>query len=574
LQRNGPSWPDSGRFELLLNLVRKFFSESLSKNFVFLILNLGVSAVCGYGSLTLLTHTYSVSDVGLSSIAATATSLVTSITQFGATFTLPRYLPTSKNRIGLINTLLSTVLLATALGAVIFLTLPYAKKFTVLGGGATFDIIFVIATCLSAVGTVVTTVLIADRSSDKVATFGVIPNVARLVAPSAFSALGGLGAFMARMIGDIFSVTIFGTILARRGQRFRIAIDREVVRDIAKFSTGMYFSTLVGVLPNILLPLIVLSRVGAQQTAYWSVAMSIGTLLFSLPSMLTQALLPEISLRPAERKSLLLRSVKLSTALMVPVLSIAFFGAPLGLAIFGKIYVSGALAPLRWLIVAGLVTMLNYASGAILFIAKKTTVLTVVNIINAVVVLGLVAFWATNVVEVAIAWTIGDIVNTVFFGLFAFIALRQVGGRWEKLGGESLGGESQAAAATAGVREPLLSATSQLRALDLLSTLAQQQRAAQMYRPSNMRLTDAEGLFSIAAMRAADRQTRQVLRGTASPVTGISGGAPGGSAGDRNHDGSRPAHEQALNVLFDLAARQEEALLRDPERYWADQERE
>jgi hypothetical protein len=63
--------------------------------------------------------------------------------------------------------------------------------------------------------------------------------------------------------------------------------------------------------------------------------------------------------------------------------------------------------------------------------------MTIVNGINAVVVLGLVAFWATNVPDVAIAWTIGDICNTVFFGLFALLALRQVGGRWEELGGGS-----------------------------------------------------------------------------------------------------------------------------------------
>jgi O-antigen/teichoic acid export membrane protein len=114
---------------------------------------------------------------------------------------------------------------------------------------------------------------------------------------------------------------------------------------------------------------------------------------------------------------------------------IAFFCAPIGLAVFGRAYVSGALVPLRWLIVAGFITMLNYASGAILFIAKKSAMMTIVNLINAIVVLGLVAFWATNVADVAIAWMIGDICNTVFFGLFAFLALRQVGGRWEELGG-------------------------------------------------------------------------------------------------------------------------------------------
>jgi O-antigen/teichoic acid export membrane protein len=532
----------------LLDLARKFLSESLFRNFGFLIINLFVGALCGYGSLTLLTHIFSVREVGLSATAAAATSLVTSITQFGVTWSLPRYLPTAENRIALINTLFTVVILATLLGSTIFLVLPYAKNFLVLGG-ATFGIVFAIACCFSAAVTVLSTVLIADRASDKVATLGVIPNVARLAAPPVFSSLGGLGAFIARMIADLFGVISFGALLARRGHRFRVSLDREVVRDVAKFSAGMYVATLVGGLPQLVLPLIVLSRVGAQQTGYWSIAISIGTLLFSLPSLLTQALLPEVSLRPTERRTLLARSAKLTTALVVPILLIAFFCAPTALALFGHTYVSGAIVPLRWLVIAGFITMLNYASGAILFIAKKSTMMTIVNVINAVVVLGLVTFWAANVADIAIAWTIGDICNTMFFGLFAFIALREVGGRWE-----DLGGGSQVEAAVTAVHDPLTAtATSQFRALEVLATLAQQQRTAQMYRPL---LTESQGLFSIATMRAAERQPQQFLPNTANPPDDTVGEALGAIVDDSDIDSSVEAHKQALNVLFKLAERQ------------------
>lgn len=543
----------------MINLARKLFSESLFKNSAFLIVNLVVGAVCGYGSLALLTHIFSVRDVGLSATAAAACSLVTSITQFGITWTLPRYLPTSKNRVALINTLLTAVILATMLGSMIFLVLPYAKKFWILGG-AVFGIAFVIASCFSAASTVLSTVLVADRASDKVATLGVIPNLARLAAPPAFSFLGGLGAFAARVIGDFFSVISFGALLIKRGHRFRVSLHREVVRDVARFSFGMYVATLVGGLPQLLLPLIVLSRVGAGQTAYWSIAISIGTLLFSLPSMLTQALLPEISLRPAERKALLARSVKLSTVLVVPVLLIAFFCAPIGLVLFGNTYVAGALVPLRWLIIAGFITMLNYASGAILFIAKKSTMMTIVNALNAAVVLGLVTFWATSVADIAIAWTIGDIVNTVFFGLFAFIALREVGGRWE-----NLGGDTTVAAAVIETQDLLtVSATSQLRALGALVTLAQQQRI-EMYRPQHNWLTDSRGIFTVAAMRAAELQMQQLL----SESTNSSYSTPGKSHDDiscaPDVDGSVESHKQAFSLLFELAQRQRTAPPTDPE---------
>ena len=197
--------------------------------------------------------------------------------------------------------------------------------------------------------------------------------------------------------------------------------------------------------------------------------MSIAALLFSLPSTVTSALLPEVSLRPAERRLLLRRSAYLITAIVVPALIIAFALAPYGLALFGRSYVTGTLTPLRWLIFAGLITMLNYVTGAILFIAKKSTMITIVNVVDAVIVLGLVTLWATNVTQIAIAWLVGDVGNTLLFGFFALVALRQVGGRWEDLGGS---------AAPAPRRPPAsLSATSQLRALGMLATLAEQQDA-------------------------------------------------------------------------------------------------
>jgi O-antigen/teichoic acid export membrane protein len=488
----------------LLIIARRFFSESLFKNSAFLIINQGVIALFGFGSLTLLTHVFSVRDVGLSAIAATACSLVISITQFGTTWTLPRYLPTARDRTALINTLLTAVVLATAFGAVIFLALPYAKNLWVLGGVA-FDIVFVIAACLSAAEAVLSAILVSDRSSDKLVVLGLIPNVTRVAAPPVFSFLGGLGAFIARMIAALFGVIPFGILLARRGHRFRVSLDRGVMRDVAKFSVGMYVATLVGGLPQLVLPLIVLSRVGAQQTAFWAISISIGMLLFSLPAMITQALLPEVSLRRTERRALLARSARVSTALIVPVLLIAYFCAPIGLAVFGRAYVSGALVPLRWLIIAGFITMLNYASGAILFIAKKSTMMTIVNAINAVVVLGLVGFWATNVADVAIAWMIGDICNTVFFGLFAILALRQVGGRWEELGD---GSRTEAAVTAA------------------------QQPHAQAYRPRHKRPTEPHGLFSVAVDDEQDFD---------SPVKSVKSDKP---------------DKRALIELFELAERQ------------------
>ena len=80
----------------------------------------------------------------------------------------------------------------------------------------------------------------------------------------------------------------------------------------------MYVATIIGGLPNVLLPIIVLSRVGPKESAYWSIAISISYLFFQLPSAINQALLPELSYRTTERRYLIRRSAFLITVAVVP----------------------------------------------------------------------------------------------------------------------------------------------------------------------------------------------------------------------------------------------------------------
>jgi hypothetical protein len=239
-------------------------------------------------------------------------------------------------------------------------------------------------------------------------------------------------------------------------------------------------------------------------------------------------------------------------AFMVPALSLAFWLAPYGLVIFGHNYVSGTIGPLRWLIASGFVTMLNYVTGAILFIAKKSSMVTIVNVVDAIIVLGITLVWATNVTDVAIAWMVGDVGNTVLFAFFAFFALRQVGGRWDLLGGVTV-------PAAVDPTPRSLSATTQMRSLNMLVTLAEQQQTADIYKPYHNSLTDSQGLFSIVALQAAERQRQRFIKESAAAVAA--------EEGPQTPDESVAQHQQALELLFTLAAQQREPGVPEPDEY-------
>jgi hypothetical protein len=192
--------------------------------------------------------------------------------------------------------------------------------------------------------------------------------------------------------------------------------------------------------------------------------------------------------------------------LVVPILLIAYFAAPIVLKLFGQTYVAGTIGPLRWLIVAGFVTMLNYVTGTVLFLAKKSLLITVVNVLDAVLVIGMAIVWATNAEGVAISWVVGDVANTVCFGVFALFALREVGGRWEDLGEKYV----QPVAPTR-LREKWRYAPTgaQLRTVDVLLALAEDQRVASQYEErERYPMTSPSGMFSIMALRRAEEERR------------------------------------------------------------------
>lgn len=492
-----------------LGRLRAAFRESLFRNSASLILNIGFTAVCGLGAQMLLTHLYSKQIVGLSAPALSATTLVVSITQLGVNFSLPRYLATIKRRDTLINTLHTLILVLTAIGALIFLLLPPARPMFALGGGW-FAVTFVVATFLQAGYSFLGTVLVSDRAASTLAAANSVPNVLKLTAPPVFTFLGGLGAFIARISSTVAGYVTLFVVVFRRGHRFRLAFDADALRELGRFSAGMYVASLIGGLPLQLLPILVLSRLGAQASAYWSITLPIGMLLYQLPTAVTQALMPEVSLRQGERGPLLRRAALLTVALATPALTLAYIATPWCLVLFGHSYAQ-AVPMLRWLIVAGYVTMLNSVSGTILFLAKKSTVFSIVNVINAVIVLGMTSIWATNATDVAIAWFVGDVANTLLFGFFAYLAVRKVGGQLDKLGEVK---PTSAIGATN--RVPVNMPIGLQEAFDTLATISDQQQSAEIESLNRFQLTEPQGMYSILAFVEAEQERKRDREGSPS----------------------------------------------------------
>jgi len=459
--RSDPSASVAGR-------ARRFIGESLIRNSAWLGTNVVIGAVTGLGTLALLTRLYPVRAIGLSAAATSATGLITAISQLGLNYSVVRFLPTSKQRDDLINSVLTAAVAVAFISGVVFLSLPSAARLHALGG-LSFVAMFLLAGCLTTANGLLQNVFVADRNAGRLVTASVVESVVRLAAPAAFLFVGLAGAYVAQGVVPVAATfVVLAVLLARRGHRFRPRLSLSATRHLLRFSAGVYVAGLIGGLPVIVLPLIILSRFGASENAYWYTAIAGASVLFSIPGSISQALLAEAAHRPEARRALVRRSVMLITAVMLPVIAFAYLAAPVGLALLGHRYAASGLTTLRWLIVAAGMTSVNYVAGTILYLAKKSLAIACINTVDAVVVLGLSLTWARNVDEVAIAWVVGEVGNVILFALLALAALVQVRWRWESLGADK---------ATVPTRHALPgpSPESQLAGLEMLLSLATHQ---------------------------------------------------------------------------------------------------
>jgi O-antigen/teichoic acid export membrane protein len=466
--------------------VRALVGESLIRNATSLGTNVLLGAVTGAATLAELTRLYPVRAIGLSAAAIAGTSLITSVSQLGLNYSLVRFLPSSRMRQDLINSVLTATAAVSLIAGAVFLALPDARKLFALGGFVFIPLFLISTTFLTEVGQI-QNVFIADRTAGKTVRATVVDSLVRLAAPAIFLFAGLSGAYLAQgVLPTAVTFVVLIVLLHRQGHRFRPKLSLAATRELLRFSAGTYLAGLIGGLPAFALPLVILSRFGASENAYWYTAMAAASVLFSIPSAVTNALLAEAAHRPEARRALVRRSIIVIVAVMAPVIAVAYFGAPLALAILGHSYAASGLTVLRWLIIAAAMTSVNYVAGTILYLAKKALVIACINAVDAIVVLGLSLGWAHSADQVAVAWVIGEVGNVILFILFAAVALAQVGWRWERLGGDAVRPLKARA-----VAEPVYSSPeSQQAGLEMLLSLATHQ-VKPILGPSRVRSSDS-----------------------------------------------------------------------------------
>lgn len=336
----------------------------LYTNSFFLWLSAGLGAAFGFAFWTLAARWYGSAEVGLASAALAGWSLLVSFSHLGLGLGIVRFLPEEAGReTRLINACLTATLAVAALAAVVFLLglavwAPELAYLQALPQGAGF-LLFVVA---GAASVIQDKACLAARDAAYVAMKTALVQVLRVALLVLF--VGLAGAFGIVAAAGLAAVCGFlcGFPLLRRalpGYRLELVLEGRILAALLPYSLGSYGAEFLLLLPNLVLPLLVVALAGPEEAAYFYVSWFTGQLLLSLSLQVALALFVEGArhsdgLLPLSRDALLFCSALLGAGFLL----VLFFGSDV-LVVFGAEYSRASARLLSLVALAAIPAALN-----------------------------------------------------------------------------------------------------------------------------------------------------------------------------------------------------------------------
>ncbi len=419
--------PPSGRVTALLALVR---NDEMLRNSLYLILNMGVQGALGFGFWVIAARYFSAPSIGQASSLISASTLISFTGLLGLNTALVKFLPTSRQRNRLITAALTVAACCSGLIAIFYvILLPHVSKpISFVTHSIPMTIGFVVLTAFGGINLLTDSIFIAaGRSKYTAVVDGVVGGLAKIVLVVIFVGAGAYGVFEAAA-GGFLAAALASIWLIFRVFRWRPVFSgfNRVLKPILSFSGVNYVGNILNMLPTLVVPLIVVTRVGPAAAAYYYVSYQLAALLYSAAYSVENAFLAEGSQTGTISRAILMRSGRILVVLCVPSFVAVLLFGHLILSAFGSNYGAAAQSSLVPLTAAVLPLGVYYWCLTVLRLTNRLRAVVWCNVIYAAGIIGPAFVLAPRGLEaVAMAWPIGTTVGAIGAGAATIGALRQ-----------------------------------------------------------------------------------------------------------------------------------------------------
>jgi O-antigen/teichoic acid export membrane protein len=351
-----------------------------------------VMAFFGFFFWILNARLFSTEQIGIATAIISVTTLIANISLLGQNQALIRFLPKAKNPDTFLNTSLTLVTTMAIVSSIsyVLLTPLFSPELSFIRQNLLFTLILIITSVGSTLSLLLDAVFIARRTAGYVLLKNTILSSIKMVLPLVLVVLGSMGIVTAT--GGAFLVAIalsFVLLTWKTGYRYIPKIDIHTIREMFRFSGGNYLAVLVSGLPANILPIIILNSLGAESSAFFYMVLMIISLLNIIPFSAGQSLLAEGSYDNNHLRQTFIRTIKMVYTIYIPAMLIIMLLGPYILLAFGRDYSVEGITLLRIMAGAGLFVCINSLSYALLNVLKKTSFVTLLTSVQAVLILGL-----------------------------------------------------------------------------------------------------------------------------------------------------------------------------------------
>lgn len=398
--------------------------QAVYRNSAFVLATTATTALLGFLFWVVVARFYTPAQVGIATSLISAMSLISYLSQFGLNSTLVRFPAASDDRNAQLTLALCAVAAAGGLLGLGYLAgLPwYGQKLLFVRENPLAVTTFAALCSFAALNQLAKSVFTGARTPElNVLSDGLTQGVTKLALPVFLTGFGMYGIVGSTGAGFAAAVLCAVFLMRRRlGFRFELRFGGTRLREQFTYSLASYLSGLLNLLPQLVLPLIVLHHLGAEATGYFYVAFQIAALLHAIAFSVGEALFAEGSHDPTQLPMLLRRTAVIIAAAQTPSAAVVAGGSGLILWVFGPGYSDAAGPLLVAFAVGSLAVALSAWANFALKITRQLRQLVVNNAVFAVVTVSLALLWAhRGLVWIGWAWGLGNLAS----GLVALVAV-------------------------------------------------------------------------------------------------------------------------------------------------------
>jgi O-antigen/teichoic acid export membrane protein len=428
------------RLPVLLNRAR---DDSLLRNSLFLMASAAITALLGYLFWGLAAHLYSRREIGMGGAVISLCSTVALLTYLGPWAMLIEQLPAKERSSSWTRVLVRTCALASVVtGVATAIAVPIldaSNDYHSFFHSLTPVVVAVVGAMTWTLVNLIGAAFIAARKAGRLLSIQSLVSGAKvvLIIPLAAVGAGALGLVAAWVVSTIIGTVIgVGWLVPRmrlgRQTRHRYGrtpgntplarsiapprgTDREPARSFTLRLIGQHLTSVGGAVTPLVLPVVVVLRVGVTANAAFYITWMIGSVFFMVTPSVSSAVFAEGVRVDADVRHLIAKALRVSFVMLIPAMALMIVGGKVILGLFGPSYASAGYGLLVILAISAIPDAISNVAVAICRITLRLGYSTLLNL--GILLVTLTGSWVLmpkfGIIGAGIAWLVAQALGAI-----------------------------------------------------------------------------------------------------------------------------------------------------------------